>query len=71
MYAAFPYISARDCFHDLTHDIIVTRQQLYHCTNAPLQVIHKQFRENTEAEIRSKGISTCGSGSTTKKSSKK
>jgi hypothetical protein len=36
MYAAFLYISARGCFQDLTHDLMVTRQQLYCCARAPL-----------------------------------
>jgi hypothetical protein len=34
MYVVFPCISARGYFQDLTHDLMVTRQQLYHCTRA-------------------------------------
>jgi hypothetical protein len=37
MYTTFPCISARGCFQD-THDLMVTRQQLYRCTRAPLPV---------------------------------
>jgi hypothetical protein len=36
LYTAFSYISTRGCFHDLTHDLMVTRQQLYCCTRAPV-----------------------------------
>jgi hypothetical protein len=29
-------ISTRGCFHDLTHDLMVTRQQLYYCARPHL-----------------------------------
>jgi hypothetical protein len=35
-YVEFLYIFIRSCFHDLTHDLMVTRKQLYRCTRAPL-----------------------------------
>jgi hypothetical protein len=36
MYVVFPCISVRGCFQDLTHDLMVIRQQLYRCARAPL-----------------------------------
>jgi hypothetical protein len=46
MDAVFPSITARDCFHDLT--LIVTRQQLYHCTRAPLPETHTSIQHKSE-----------------------
>jgi hypothetical protein len=45
MYAVFPYISTRGCFQDSTHDLMVTRQQLYHSPQGSLSKKNADGRE--------------------------
>jgi hypothetical protein len=40
MYTIFPCIFARCYFQVLTHDLMVTKQQLYRCARAPLQWLY-------------------------------
>jgi hypothetical protein len=46
----FPCIFVKGCFQDLTHDLMVTRQQLYNCIRAPLQT-HKNQLLSKQPEV--------------------